>query len=446
MKKLVTILVLAAAVLLSGTVKAGGLINNLDVTFYGYIKAEANYQTAKASGNNFIVTAMPANLHDGWAAIPASGGYVKNSNDPNFGITARQTRFGFKIKGPTFGKGGQVLGRIEADFYGQGGGSPVTVISPSGTTYTGSTSIFEAECKGNLMLRIATVELRTKYFGILAGNDWMVMSPLAPRVSNYTAQADLGNLGYRIPQIRLTGYLLDGKLQAQLAADSKIGDFINAVGDIDTGRNSGQPDVQYGIVWDSKLNELPLKFGFTGHYGKEVLGGLYNPSVNSYSYNVHATVPVTKWLALSGEWYTGANLDGFYTGAQGKGWVIQKSNGQIESLKDTGGWGEIMLGPFKGFQIYAGYTMDDPDDDQLKKASAVSNGAPLWRAVTLNQSFYVDLHYWVVPKVADISFEYMNVDSEYALGNATYGLPAGYPAKLDNGVVNRFNLAFWLYF
>lgn len=444
MKKIVTILVLTAAVLLSGTVKAGGLLNNLDVTFYGYIKAEATYQDAKANGNNFITVAMPANLHDGM--LTTTGAYVKNSDDPNFGITARQTRFGFKIKGPTFGKDGQLLGRIEGDFYGQGGGAPVTVITPSGASYAGTTSIFETECKGNFMLRIATVEMRTKYFGILAGNDWMVMSPLAPRVSNYTAQAELGNLGYRMPQIRFTGYLLDGKLQAQVAANSKIGDFggngVFAVGDIDTGRNSGAPDVQYGIVWDSKLNDLPLKLGFTGHYGKEVFGGLYNPSVNSYSYNVHASIPVTKWLALSGEWYTGANLDGFYTGAQGRGWVVMKSDGEFESLEDTGGWGEVMIGPFKGFQIYGGYSIDDVDDDQLKKAAAVSNGKPIWTQVTKNQAFWVDLHYWVVPKVADISFEYMNVNTEYGLGTVAYGAPY----KLDDGTVDRFNLAFWLYF
>jgi len=443
MKKVLAILVLTAAVLVSGTVQAGGLLNNLDVTFYGYIKGEATYQDAMGSGNNYIVTALPGNLHDGFQAIPAGiKGYVKNSDDPNFGITGRQTRFGFKVKGPTFGKDGQVLGRIEADFYGQGGGTAVTVVSPSGASYVGSTSIFEAENKGNFELRIATVELKSKYFGILAGNDWMIVSPLYPHVSNYTAQADVGNLGYRIPQVRFTGYLLDGKLQAQIGAISHIGDYLNAVGDIDTGRGAAQPDLQYGIVWDSKLNDLPLKFGFTGHYGREVLGGLYNPSAGSYSYNIHACVPVTKWLMLNGEWYSGANLDGWYTGAQGKGWFIKKSNGQVEPLKDTGYWGEVMLGPFKGFQVYAGYSTDDVDDDQLKSASAINTGKPLWQAVTLNQSFWVDLHYWVVPKVADVSFEYMYLDSEYGLGNTTYGAPY----KLDDGVVNRFNLAFWLFF
>jgi len=441
MKKL-GILTMLLALFLSIGAKAAepkNVVGSLDVTFYGYVKVDAIYEDAKAYGLDYIVWAPPGDLHDGTTTVPPGyddDDFEKNSDASAFGITARQTRFGFKIKGPTFGKNGQyqVLGKIEADFYG--------------ATTAAMTDSYEN--KGNFALRIAEIELKSKYWGILAGNEWMIMSPIFPHSSNYTYGAELGSLGYRMPQIRFTGYMMDGRLQLQAAVDNKIGDSLGYA-DIDSGRNSGQPDVQGGLVWDSMYNNKPFKLGVTGHYAREEMGGVHNPSVNSWSWNVHAMLPITKWLSLNGEYFNGANLDGYYCGSQGKGWIINE-DGELEALKDTGGWGEIELGPVKNWVVYAGYGIDDVNNDQLKDAQSLmsidpTKSKPIYQAITRNSNYYASVHYWVVPKVADISFEWMQVRSEYELAKTKYGVPArnGW-LDVDDGLVNRYTLSFWLFF
>jgi hypothetical protein len=426
-------------VLLSGAAKAGDVTSSVDVTFYGYIKVDTIYQDAKAVQLDYLVLAPPNNLYDGYKG-PAGHEYVKNGDDPAFGITARQTRFGFKLKGPTFGNGGQILGKIEGDFYG--------------STYTAGTDSWEN--KGNFALRIAEIVLKQKNWDLLVGNEWMVVSPLAPHSSNYTYAAELGNLGYRMPQIRLTTYFLDNKLQVQMAANNKIGDYtgFGTFQDIDTGRNSAVPDGELMIGWDSKLNDKPFKLGISGHYGREVLGGEHNPSVSSYSANLHFMLPLTKWLSINGEYYQGANLDGYYTGGQGKGWYIDK-DGHYKAMEDTGGWAELELGPLSNGKVllYTGYTWDDPDDANLKSATATGiNNIKLappvwpfakWQEITRNQSYYASVHYWVVPKSTDISLEWMQVDTKYGLAHpGNYGATAHW----DDGIADRYTLSFWLFF
>jgi len=421
--------VFLATMIFGLSARAGQLSNNFDVAFYGYIKVDTVFMDAKAQGVDYLVWAPPSNLYNGYNAAPEH--YVRNIDDPVFGITARQTRFGFKIKGPSFGNDGQVLGKIEGDFYG--------------STYAAGSDSWEN--KGNFALRIAEVELRTKYWGILAGNEWMVMSPIFPHSSNYTYGAELGNLGYRMPQVRFTGYLMDGKLQIQAAADNKIGSTADPeiYADIDSGRNSGVPDGQFGIMWDTVANGKPFKLGVTGHIGKEVIGGEHNPSVPSWSWNIHYMLPATKWLSFNGEFYNGANLDGYYTGAQGKGWV-RYEDGNYRALQDVGGWAELELGPFKSFQFYTGYTWDDVSNAQLRKTdifdkTAVSNGSPAWKAVTHNQSYYASAHYWLVPKVTDVSLEWMQVATNYGLATGHDGTD-----NWHEGIVNRLTLSFWLFF
>ena len=412
MRKTGILLVMTLAILLSGAVRAGDLTSSVDVTFYGYIKVDTIYQNAKGYGLDYLVFVPPANLYSGDNAI-------KNGDAPAFGITARQTRFGFKVKGPTFGDNIQVLGKIEGDFYG--------------ATYNAATDSWEN--KGDFALRIAEIELRAKNWGLLAGNEWMIMSPLAPHVSNYTAQAELGNLGYRMQQLRFTSYMLDNKLQVQLAASNKIGDKADYIFlDIDSGRNAAVPDGQLGIVWDSKANGKPLKLGFTGHYGKEIPKNASYNSIPSYSMNVHYMLPLTTWLSLNGEYYQGANLDGYYCGAQGRGWY-RDSDKDREPLQDTGGWAEVELGPLsEKIFLYTGYSWDDADDAQLEDAVSFNPGAPPFN-ITRNQAYFASIHYWPVPKSTDISLEWMQVDSSYDLTD-----------DMEDGIVDRYTLSFWLFF
>ncbi len=415
------------------------VLSNLNVTFYGYVKTDVIYNFERAYGLNYVVLAPPGNLVDGFLA-PADEDQKRNNESPAFGVTARQTRFGAKIAGPTFGDGWQALGKFEGDFYGV---SPKLATKVDSATGLMTVSSFEDENKGNFELRIAEVELKSKMFGILAGNEWMVMSPIYPHVSNYTAGAEMGNLGYRIPQVRFTTYLVDGKLQIQLAADRKLGDYMFFYDD-SSGENSGAPDFQYGLVWDTIMNGKPFKLGFTGHYGVEELTDADSTRIKSWSYNGHMMLPLAKWLSLNGEYFYGANLDGWYTGGVGQGWVLD-DNGSYHALRDQGGWGEIELGPISNFVIYAGYGEDNVNNDQLEDAglaAVMNNGKPAFSAITRNSMIYGAVHYWVVPKSVDVSLDWMQVHTYYELAK----LDEGAPVDWHNGIVNRLCMSFWLFF
>ena len=404
-----------------------------NVDFYGYVKLDAVFMDSFAIiGDNQLVYAPPGNLCGLYGACTHD--QQKNSERDSFSMTARQTRFGFLVTGPESEGGLITRGRIEADFYG------------SAPARSAAANQDPEENKGLLMLRRATVEILGKNWEVLAGNEWMVVSPIFPMTNNYPYNAEIGNLGYRTPQIRLTGYMLDKKLIFQLAATNKMGDVDTL--DIDTGRMSGAPTWEAGITYKDAFT-----LGLTGHYGYEEVKSFrwewsapsvpiysyYGARVESWSANVHAIIPLGEMASISGEYYQGANLDGWYTGGQGSGWVVDK-DGDREALESTGGWIQLMVAPAKPIKLYFSYGFDDVNNDQLKGGviePGYTNAAGN-KAITKNWAYNVMADYWVNP-ATKVSLEWMHLVSEYELADSP-------KLDWDNGEVNRYMLSFWYIF
>lgn len=450
MGKKVWLVVLAAAMLCP--LLAGAEVKSkYDVDFYGYVKLDAIYQNAYAfPGMDFILSAPPANWVGFPSAAPAGatirrprGSEQANRDQDVFGMTARQSRFGFLITGPKTENGIVTRARLEMDFYGY---------APARAAGSNHDSI---ENSGELRLRRATVEIMGDNWSVLAGNEWMVISPIFPMLTgNYPYGADIGSLGYRTPQIRLTGFALDKKLKIEVALENKLGD-IEALGfDIDSGRNFAAPAYEYGITYTDKI-----MIALTGHWAQEEIRthrgaqtgagntAYYGERVESYSYNVSLKVPIGDSITVAGEYFEGANLDGWYTGAQENGWVVTRG-GDREPLHSTGGWADLELKPMDNVKVNAGWGIDDPDDGQLRLARIepgyLNMAGDL--AVTKNQMWFANAGYNVSASTM-ITLEWLQVCSEYDLATARHLVSLGYPHRsFDNGVVNRYTLSFWYIF
>ena len=420
----VWLLVLAVALCCPMVAGAGEVSSKWDVNIYGYIKLDAVYQNSYAIMDNFLVQVPPGNLcqHGGnpfGACVPNE---QDNSERDSFHMTARQSRFGLLITTPATDSGLITRGRLEMDFYGS---LPPRAVGQD-----------VEENKGGLMLRRATVEIIGSNWEILAGNEWMVMSPIFPHVNNYPYGADAGNLGYRTPQIRLTGYALDKSLILQVAATNKMGDVDTL--DIDTGRMTGTPAYEGGITFKRD----GFNIGFTGHWGQEEIQTVrdgstayYGSRVDSWSYNFHAIIPMGDRLAVSGELWQGANLDGWYTGNQGSGWVIDDDGDRVP-VEGTGWWVELMIKATDSLKLHGGWGVDDADDEILKDSTIEpgylgrnGNVQP-----TRNIMYYGNCYYNVSPSTM-ISFEWMQMATEY-----------DNMSGWDNAVADRYTMSFWYIF
>ena len=444
MGKKVWLVLIAVALLCPLAAGAEPVNSKMNVDFYGYLKLDTVYSTAFTVQNNFLDFVPPGNLR-------ANHEEQRYRDRDSFAMTARQSRFGFLINGPASEGGISTRARIEMDFYGS---MPATSGKANQNGIQIGYASDPAENKGAIMLRRATVEIIGDTWAVLAGNEWMVVSPLAPHVNNYTYAADVGNLGYRTPQIRFTGYAMDKQLILELAACNKMGDVDTL--DIDTGRMHGAPTWEGGITYKTKEG---LNVGLTGHYGMEEmqtrranLYGYFGSQIESWSYNLHFNVPMGEIFAVSGEYYEGANLDGWYTGGQGNGWVVTE-DGEREPLHSFGGWAELMIKPADNFKIYTGYGIDDVSDDQLRDgiiegddgvipATATYFGGVGNKAITKNVMYYTNLNY-NINAATMISLEWMQMISTY--DNARELTPAG-KLHWENGKVDRYTLSFWYMF
>ena len=325
------------AVLLLATVTFGmpgamraeqsAVTSGVDVSLYGFVKLDAAYDTGRVGDGNFV----------NWAVSDET-----NRNDNEFNMTAKQTRLGMNLSGPS-----DSSGKVEIDFY-----------HPGATT----TGAAVPENKAAPMMRHAymKVELPDSGITLLAGQTSDVISPLVPSTLNYTVGWWAGDIGYRRPQIRLTKglELSDVDCQLQVALTRTIGGgALGGTTPGDAGEDAGFPTFQARTSFALPMATL----GISGHWGqeeKDTNAAGAHVSVDTWSINLDLVLPVNDTLTIKGEAFTGANL-GKYLGGVG-----QSTNGARE-IQSTGGWLAASIGPFGSWRLNVGATIDDPDNDDL---------------------------------------------------------------------------------
>jgi hypothetical protein len=265
----------------------------------------------------------------------------------HFNMTARQTRVGLRMKSEI--DGAVVQGLWEVDFYGGG-----------------------AENKNGLQVRHAYVEASwPSGWKLLAGQASDVISPLAPST-----------------RLTVTG-----------AVTRTIGDdFGSDPGD--TGTDSGMPTVQgrMGLSWP--MGDKQAAVGLYAHGGKETLDPeLYGDpmELTSSGWGGDVSLPLGP-VVLSGEAWTGTNLDDYFGGI-GQGVAMGPLT--ASGVTGSGGWAQVAwdLGENR-FHVGAG--VDDPDEADLSaggRARNLSYWASVQRDIGAGLSHGIEVSRWVTDYV-----------------------------------------------
>jgi hypothetical protein len=382
----------------SGASTASSIISECKFKPYGFVKLDA--------------------VHDDKRVYPSSGNYIVyvpsektvHQKHESFSMTARQTQLGLYILAPeTYSW--VAKGRVEMDFYGDG------------TAH---------ENKAEPLLRQAYVELTKGNYDIIAGQTNDLISPLAPNTLNYTVGWDAGNIGYRRPQLRFTyTYPVNAqnKLIGAIAAVRYKG-LSNEDIDGDSkndGEDAGYPTIQGRLAWATKqlfCTEKESVFGISGHYGQEKIDwsmfdtnikGYHQRSPKTWSINADYEVPLTKRLALKGEWFYGSNLDDYFGGI-GQG-INTLTTGKVGSLvpvdeqftsniQSMGGWTQLTY-QYNKWKYNVGAGIDDPRNSDLSTASTAS------KAMRSRNTFYFgNFYYNLIPPV-NLCLEYSHWDTKY---------------------------------
>lgn len=370
---LVPVLILACAAS-AGAVEITLKDADMRLQLYGYIRADLSHDSqATAPKADFAFWVLPE---------------LDGEKDAQTHLGARETRVGLNLFGPDAGEW-KTTGKIEVDFYG--GGNPNSY-SPR--------------------IRLAYLDLaHSSGLSIRAGQDWETFVEVIPRIVNFAYLADIGALGLRRPQARVTQELKFSettKLVAKAAVAQTVGEDLDG-GGFDDGADADWPTFQFNVALHQKLwAEKCARIAFSGHYGRETLDaavsnavtGLDAEDYDTWSAQGSVYLPLTKCLAVQGNLWTGENLDTYYGGI-GQG----VNMGLGEAVASKGGWAQLLYDPTEKLCFGLGYSMDDPDDDDL---------SPGMRAK--NQQAFVNGFYKLTPAVT-VMAEYANMTTDYVDGD-----------------------------
>jgi hypothetical protein len=339
--------------------------SDLDIQLYGYIKLDASYDTSRTTTGNYVA----------WVDSEKT-----NDNDNEFNMTANETRLGVRINGPEDLQM-KTSGRIEIDFYGSGGD----------------------ENKAKIQMRHAYLEISwpEDRFSIIAGQTSDVISPLNPVTLNYTVLWDVGNIGYRRPQLRLTKsfpFKDDFDLKLEGALVRTIGDDeISTVAGGKSGEDSGFPTFQGRMsLMFPYFGYKPTTIGFSGHWGQEEY---ISKDIDTWSLNLDITQPLNKLFTIKGEAFIGENLDTYFGGIGQGVRNLGTSSSPIydKEIGSVGGWAAVSIGPWDRWSFNVGAGIDDVENGDVKENDRTLNRTVFGNAIySLNKNIEIglELSHW----------------------------------------------------
>ncbi|MBN2296729.1 MAG: bZIP transcription factor [Pirellulales bacterium] len=307
---------------------------------YGFLWGNMVYESGRtySPGRSYVLWVMPGN---------------QQGDDKVFLADGKNTRFGIDVGGPRLplfccAKTG---GKIEFDFQGD---------------------FANTENKGGVLLRHAYVEAKNSDYRLLIGQTWDIISPLYPTTCLYSVYWDLGNIGYRRPQLRYERYLafsnttlltLQGSLNANILSDfNGHADIIREPGGWPT--IEGRAALTLG---HRGKGCKPTVVGVSAHIGEVGFdyfngGALVDDDVRrrTWSFNTDLDMPITSRFGVRGELFCGEAL-GTYLG--GIGQSINPNT--LEPIRSQGGWVELYYYWTYRLHSHFAYGVDDPFDQDI---------------------------------------------------------------------------------
>jgi hypothetical protein len=313
------------------------------IKFYGFFRMDAYYTTARM--DSVIIPFFVRNESNGEA----------ETNDNDFALDARLTRFGFDVDGGKICKTA-ITGKLEIDF----------------ANFIAGT----VESRETPRMRLAYVNLKTDNWYLRIGQDWDVISPLFPAINAESLMWNAGNLGDRRPQVQYgwasgtdtkCGPIFDVKLAAGLTgaiSNQDLDPTVAGVSNERDGFDSGLPHFQarLGTTFKSWVCDQNVVLGAWGAIGWNETDTEFNgeDEFTTWVVGVDFQVPIVKSLKLRGELWGGQALSDF------RGGITQSINTTSgDEIDAIGGWAELVLDVSKTFTVAVGATADNPDDDDL---------------------------------------------------------------------------------
>jgi len=325
---------------------------DIEAAVHGLILMNAFHTSAKVNNSDVPQFVLPPDPADNPATSASSA-------------TVRQSRVTATALVPSFA-GGALSGELDVDFFG--GQQP----SSGGRTFP------------LLRIRRAFAELTWIRTALLVGQESppiAAVSPSSLASIGFPDFAASGNLWLWIPQIRLGGDLAPaggvrvGAEAAALAPTSgdPQGAFLTQP---DIAERSDRPFLQGRVRARWGAGEELGEVSFGGHYGWIVDAS--GDRVPSKALAFSVWTPVTRWLELRAEAFTGQALAGLGGGGIGQNMVIDGV-----PVRTKGGWAQLNVKPSPRWEIGGGGGIDDPDDEDLLPTSRLRNSAfeghVLWR-------------------------------------------------------------------
>ncbi len=310
-------------------------------------------------------------------ALPRSAGPVDN-----FGATARQARLGLSLSGLN-AAGAKLSGTLETDFFG------------------GAPTLSNGVNMDVIRMRLAFGRLDWTHFAVEAGQDWAVFAPLNPTSLAEFAIPEFsssGNLWIRTPQIRAewkSGLSHDRGFLWQLAAlDPNIGDNPDV---FSTARQPGAgelgrlPAVETRLALSGHVAGRAATLGLSGHWGtaknSSVSSGVaLTRSFESWGAAVDYNIPLSSFMALSGEAYAGRALGLFSGGIAQTVFPVHEPGDN--GVGTRGGWLQLQFDLTGHWQTNVAYGIDLPEKANLSTGSR-----------SKNQSYMANILWHVSPNV-----------------------------------------------
>lgn len=409
---------------------SGNMFSQFQVRFYGHVQGEVIYSDSKmttATGNYGMWVLIEGAQHrlqtpnatNAFDIIDRDGniGEINPRNDDDLAITHRSTRFGFDIQAPEV-SGMLISGKLEMDFADETSGG---------------------ENSTPPRIRHAYAKIHWKEYGlsIIAGQTWDLVGMENPCTLNQSPMWMAGNIGFRRPQVRFTKDIMfeESKLSFSIAFTRP---FNNS------GIDMGLPVLQWRLAFSFKgIAERPALIAFSGHYGRDEHDFEYEERnrgnsalitdlrrdiqyTDSWSFALEWNVPFTNEIVFKGEVWMGKGMGGLLGGV-GQSWIqragvkivnediFYSSYDAFEVVHAKGLWLGFAFGPFQGWNLNCGFSVDDPDNNDLA-VKYVQNTpidvTDLQNRRTLNMGLYCNILY-------DIT-EFLQVGAELSYWHTKY--------------------------
>jgi regulator of replication initiation timing len=332
-------------------------------------KIDEQYQTKVESASKYRVRfsgIVLFNAFDNVGAVDnqdfpslavATGSLVPGAS---FGGSLRQSEFGFEAFGPEIG-GARTTADIQFDF---GGGFPN---APNGITF------------GLARLRTGTIRLDWGRTSIVAGQDALFISPLAPTSLASIAEPALsysGKLWSWTPQIRVehrldlsdsSRVLLQAGILESLSGETPASEYRRAP---QIGQTT-QPGYAARASWTRGIFGKPFTVGEGGYYARQDWG--FSRKVGAWAATTDWDLQLTPRFDLSGEFYRGRAVGGLGGGIGGSVLLsgpIDDPSTVVRGLDSIGGWSQLKFRATSKVEFNGAFGQDNPQGDQVRNSSA----------------------------------------------------------------------------